>query len=69
MIYLCGSFPFKLHHFMVKVPHSHVTTKGSCSLASNFKLDEGSNTRTLSYPSPSVVQGLLKILGLEKGIL
>lgn len=40
MIYLCGSFPFKLHHFMLKVPHSQVTTKGSCSLASNFKLDE-----------------------------
>lgn len=69
MIYLCGSFPVKLHHFVVKVPHSHVTTKGSCSLASNSKLDEGSNTSTLSYPSPSVVQGLLKFLGLEKVFL
>lgn len=61
VIYLCGSTP------VCMLPTHHVTTKGLFHLVTNFELEEGSNTSTLSPGEicHSVAEALLTFLGLE----
>lgn len=61
MIYLCGSTP------VCMLPTHHVTTKGLFHLVTNFELEEGSNTSSLSPGEicHSVAEALLTFLGLE----
>lgn len=61
MIYLCGSTP------VCMLPTHHVTIKGLCHLVTNFELEEGSNTSSLSPGEicHSVAEALLTFLGLE----
>lgn len=61
VIYLCGSTP------VCMLPTHHVTTKGLFHLVTNFELEEGSNTSSLSPGEicHSVAEALLTFLGLE----
>lgn len=60
VVYLFGSTPVRRHHLLIDIAIDHVTTRDPCHLASNFELEEVSNTSTLI---PGVkCRGLISLL-------